>query len=186
MTVHISPAEAAPVVLRFWFEEVGADRWFAKEEALDREIANRFGALRDGVLADRAVAWRDDVSRLTAAILLIDQFSRNILRGSAGAFAADPIALELCRLGLDRGWTDSAPLQWRQFMLMPLMHSEAPADQERSLVEFRKLGNGQALAFAQLHHAQIARFGRFPGRNAALGRRSTEAEQRALEQGAAF
>ena len=186
MTVHISPAEAAPAVLSFWFDEVGPDRWFMKDESLDRAIAARFGALREAVVGSDAAAWRDDVERLTAAIVLVDQFGRNIYRRSARAFAADALALELCRLGLARGWTDAAPPDHRQFLLMPLMHSETLADQEQALVEFEKLGNANALAFARLHHQQIERFGRFPGRNAALGRRTTEAEQQALDEGAAF
>ena len=186
MTVHISPADAAPAVLSFWFEEVGAERWFAKDIVVDRAIATRFTDLREQVVASNAAGWRDEPPRLTAAIILVDQFGRNIFRGSARAFAADGLALELCLLGLARGWTDAAPAEWRQFLLMPLMHSEALADQERSLVEFAKLGNDNATAFAHLHHQQIASFGRFPGRNAALGRRTTEAEQRALDAGAAF
>lgn len=173
-------------VLDFWFGEVGKDGWFAKDAALDRRIADRFGALRDEVLGSAAAGWRDDPAALTAAILLLDQFSRNLFRGDARAFAADPLALDLALEALERGWVDSAPAAWRQFMLMPLMHSEDPAMQDRSVAEFARLDNEQALDFAERHRDQIRRFGRFPGRNAALGRRSTEAEEQALAQGAAF
>jgi len=186
MTVHLSPADAAPAVLAFWFDEVGRDRWFAKSDALDAEIRKRFGAWRDAVVASSARAWRDTPEHVLAAIILIDQFSRNLHRGSAAAFAADPLALELTKAALERGWDAGMTPDRRQFLLMPLMHSEALADQQRALDEFARLGDVDVFDFARRHHDQIARFGRFPGRNAALGRRSTKVEQVALDSGAAF
>ena len=186
MTVQHSPADAAPAVLDFWFDEVGRERWFAKSDALDARIRARFAALHGDVVATQAEAWRDTPDHLLAAIILIDQFSRNLYRGSAKAFAADPIALELTKLALERGWDAAMPADRRQFLLMPLMHSETLADQERALIEFERLGDPEVLDFARRHRDQIARFGRFPGRNAALGRRTTAAEQDALENGAAF
>jgi len=185
MTVHLSPADAAPAVLTFWFDEVGRDRWFARSDALDAQIAKRFGPWRDAVVASAAKAWRDTPGHLLAAIILIDQFSRNLHRGSASAFAADPLALELTRAALERGWDAGMTPDQRQFLLMPLMHSEALADQSRALDEYSKLG-GDVRHFAKLHYDQIARFGRFPGRNLALGRRTTPEEQAALDMGAAF
>jgi len=186
MTVQHSPADAAPAILTFWFGEMGKERWYAKDAAIDRRIRARFGALPDAILASKAVAWRDTPDHLLAAIIVLDQFSRNLHRGSAKAFAADPLALDLALLGLDRGWDAGMTFEQREFLLMPLMHSENLAIQNRALVEFAKLGDANVLAFAKLHHDQIARFGRFPGRNAALGRRSSEAEERVLAEGAAF
>ncbi|MCY7338633.1 MAG: DUF924 domain-containing protein [Sphingomonas bacterium] len=186
MTVHISPADAAPAVLAFWFDVVGPERWFAKSDAIDAECARRFGALRDDLFATQAKAWRDTPDHLLAAIIALDQFSRNLHRGSATAFAADPLALELTTLALDRGWDAGISPERRQFLLMPLMHSEDLAIQRRALIEFASLGNASVLAFAKLHHDQIVRFGRFPGRNAVLGRRSSKAERSALNAGAAF
>lgn len=180
------PADDAAAVLRFWFEEVGKDRWFAKDEALDLEINRRFGALRDHVVKVGAAGWRDDVATLTGAIILADQFSRNIHRGRAKAFEADALALELAMVALDRGWSHSAPHDWRQFLLMPLMHSEKLAVQDRCVEEFRRLGSPQNLDFALKHRAQIARFGRFPGRNKALGRISSAEERDAIERGETF
>lgn len=185
MPVHLSPAAAADV-LDFWFDEVGAKQWFARSDDLDAEIGRRFGALGDLVLANGAQGWRDQPDHLLAAILLLDQFSRNLNRGQAAAFAGDALARSLTREALDRGWDTAMSLEQRQFLLMPLMHSEMIADQQRSLVEYARLGDADVLEFARLHHDQIARFGRFPGRNAALGRRSSEAEQQALAEGAAF
>jgi len=176
------PAEAARAVLAFWFGEVGKDRWWVKDAELDAAIAARFGALREAVVVSRAKEWRDDPETLLAAIILCDQFSRNIYRGSRKAFETDVLARELTRLALERGWDTGMAVEHRQFLLMPLQHSENLADQERSLAEFATLGDNEQARFAQLHYDQIARFGRFPGRNAALGRRTSEAEQAVIEE----
>jgi uncharacterized protein (DUF924 family) len=178
------PAEAARAVLAFWFGEVGRERWWIKDAELDAAIAARFGTLREAVLASRAKAWRDNPEILLAAIILCDQFSRNLHRGSRKAFEADALARELTKLGLERGWDAEMRPEKRQFLLMPLQHSEDLADQERSRAEFAALGDDEQAHFAQLHYDQIARFGRFPGRNAALGRRTSEAEQAVIEEGA--
>ena len=178
------PAEAARAVLAFWFGEVGNERWWAKDAGLDAAVKARFGALRAVVVANRARGWRDNPDTLLAAIILCDQFSRNIHRGSRKAFEADALARELTMLGLEQGWDKALTVERRQFLLMPLQHSEKLADQERALAEFAALGDNEQARFAQLHHDQIARFGRFPGRNAALGRRTSEEEQAVIEEGA--
>jgi uncharacterized protein (DUF924 family) len=180
-----SPTEAAVAVLRFWFQEVGEGRWFDTDPALDAEIEQRFAPLRREVLGFGAAGWQDSPDTLLAAIILLDQFSRNIFRGQARAFEADALALSLAKLALDRGWTDREPPARRQFFLMPLMHSENLADQQRCVAEFAGLG-AASLRYAQLHRDQIERFGRFPGRNQALGRVSSAEEREALADGAAF
>lgn len=180
------PADLAPAILRFWFDDVGKERWFAKDEALDREIGRRFGEARAQVIASGADGWRDRVDRIAAAIILLDQFSRNMFRGSAKAFEADPLALGLALEALDRGWTHAAPRAWRSFLLMPLMHSEDLAIQQRSLEEFQRLGDPLNLSFAQKHADQIRRFGRFPGRNQALGRVSSAEERAVIARGETF
>ena len=186
MTVQYNPADAARAVLDFWFDEVGRERWFAKSDALDGQIRTRFAGLQGDLLANKAVAWRDTPEHLLAAIIVLDQFSRNLHRGSAKAFAADPIALEMTKLALERGWDAAMAADRRQFLLMPLMHSEKLAEQDRALVEFEKLGIVGVLDFARRHHDQIARFARFPGRNAALGRRSTPEERAVIDHGETF
>ena len=181
-----APSDLAPAVIRFWFEEVGKDRWFAKDEGLDREIRRRFGREREALLASRARGWRDAPEHLLAAILLLDQFSRNIHRGTRRAFEGDTLALELARLALEREWTANAPDEWQQFLLMPFQHSESIDDQRISLREFRRLGEEIGLRYAMLHLDQIERFGRFPGRNQALGRVSTPEEKALIESGETF
>src|SRR5206468_387006 len=141
---------------------------------------------RDKLLASKARGCRDTPEHLLAAILLLDQCSRNIHRGSARAFQGDPLALEMAREALDRGWTHAAPKEWQQFLLLPLQHSENVADQERSVAEYRRLGDEEALRYALMHLDQIKRFGRFPGRNRALGRVSTPEEREVIERGETF
>ena len=180
-----SPADAAPAILAFWFDELSEAQHWAKDPALDRLIAARFGKVRDAVLATAAKAWRDTPDHLLAAIVLLDQFSRNIHRGTARAFEGDRLALELAKLALDRDWVDRVAPDRVEFFLTPLMHCENLADQQRSVEEFRQRGHPH-MEYAIHHRDQIAKFGRFPGRNAALGRRTTAEEQEALDAGAAF
>ena len=183
MTVHHSSPDATPALLSFWYGEVGAERWFAADAALDREIARRFEPLRVMVLADRAQGWRTSPGCLLAAIILLDQFSRNVHRGTRRAFEADGVARELAWQALDSGWTHAAAPDHRHFLLMPLMHSENLSDQQRSVAEFQRHGDAALMPYALGHRDQILRFGRFPARNRALGRVSTPAERDALERG---
>lgn len=180
-----SPTDLARTVLQFWCEELSHEQHWKKDPALDRHIAERFGKIRETVLKTKAAGWRDTPETLVAAIILLDQFSRNMFRGSAKAFEADSLALELCKEALDRGWIDSLPKPLPTFFLMPLQHSESLADQERAVAEFRDR-DPLNYKYAILHRDQINRFGRFPGRNQALGRVSTPEERAALEAGAAF
>lgn len=166
----------ARAVIAFWFDELSKEQRFAKDDSVDAAIGRRFGGLRDRVLATRAEGWRDTPETLIAAIILLDQFSRNLCRGKAAAFDADPLARELTRVALDRGWDADMPDAWRQFAYMPLMHAEDPALQQESVALFEGLHEPEALAFAHDHARVIDEFGRFPGRNAALGRVSTPAE----------
>ena len=180
-----SPAELARAVIAFWCEELRPEQHWHKDPALDRHIAERFGKLRDEVLRTKAAGWRDAPETLAAAIILLDQFSRNMFRGSAKAFEADGLALELAKLALEWGWVDQLPPPLPSFMLMPLQHSENLEDQERSVAEF-KGRDPLNYKFALLHRDQIKRFGRFPGRNQALGRVSTPDEREVIERGETF
>lgn len=181
-----SPTDLAHAVVQFWCEELSAEQHWAKDPAVDRHIAERFGKVREEVLQSRAAGWRDTPETLAAAIILLDQFSRNMFRGKARAFEGDSLALELSKLALERGWVDQLPRPLPSFMLMPLQHSENLGDQERSVAEFRKLDDAEGFRYALLHRDQIKQFGRFPGRNQALGRVSTPEERELIERGKTF
>ncbi|MFL6723737.1 MAG: DUF924 family protein [Sphingomicrobium sp.] len=172
------PADLARAVIQFWCDELTPEQHWKKDPALDRHITERFGKVRDEVLRTKAKAWRDTPETLAAAIILLDQFSRNMFRGNARVFEADSLALE-------RGWVDKLPKPLPSFMLMPLQHSENLNDQERAVEEFRHR-DSLNYKYALLHRDQIKRFGRFPGRNRALGRVSTPEEREVIERGETF
>jgi len=178
-------ADFARAVIQFWCDELTAEQHWKKDASVDRHIAERFGKIREQVLATKAAGWRDVPETMAAAIILLDQFSRNMFRGSAKAFEADGLALELCKEALDKGWVDQVMKPLPSFMLMPLQHSENLEDQERSVAEFRERDPFN-YKYAILHRDQIKRFGRFPGRNRALGRVSTPEEREAIERGETF
>jgi uncharacterized protein (DUF924 family) len=172
----------AEEVLSFWFEALMPEQWFAKSEPLDREIGDLFEALRVAVLESKAAGWRDDPRTLLAAVILLDQFSRNVHRGTAEAFAADPLAQELASLAVARGWDRAMTPEQRQFLYLPFEHAESRELQAVSLSCFEALGQEEALEYARQHAEVIARYGRFPSRNAALGRQSTPEEKEYLAQ----
>jgi uncharacterized protein (DUF924 family) len=174
--------DMARAVLDFWFGEVPAEKRFAQDEAVDRTIAERFGAMREAVLASGASGWRDDPDTLLAAIVLLDQFSRNIHRGDGEAFAGDAPALGLAKEAIELGWDEALAPERRAFLYMPLMHAEDRETQTTSLACFERLGDDENLFYAREHAEVIARFGRFPSRNAALGRPSTPGEEAYLSR----
>ncbi len=168
-------------VLDYWFG-LSKEQQFAGDEGRDREIAGHFGAARDAVLASGAAGWRGDPRTLLAAIILLDQFSRNIHRGTAHAFAADDLAVQLTLAAIRDGWDQRLTPAERVFLYMPLMHAEDGPLQDMSVAQFEALGLEENAAFARDHRAVFRRFGRFPGRNAALGRDTTPEEQAWLEE----
>jgi len=173
-------------LLHFWFHKRRPEDWFGRSELVDTELERRFGG-RLRVLGNRpARTFLTDRDTARAAILLFDQCSRNLFRDDARAFAFDPLARAICRGALARGWDQGLLLHERQFLYMPLMHSEDITDQCLSLELFTQLGDAFILGFARDHYRMIARFGRYPHRNEVLGRRSTPAERRAIEAGHAW
>lgn len=180
-----SPAELARAVIHFWCDELTEEQHFKRDATVDRHIAERFGKVREQVQRTKAAGWRDSPETLVAAIILLDQFSRNMFRGQAKAFEADNLALELCKEALAKGWVDKLAKPLPTFFLMPLQHSEKLEDQERSVAEFQGR-DPLNYKYALLHREQIRRFGRFPGRNRALGRVSTPEEREAIERGETF
>jgi len=175
------PAE----LLHFWFHRLTPRQWFGSGPEVDAELRRRF-ARELAMLARRPPAdFLRDPLVARAAVLLFDQVPRNIHRGSAAAFAHDRLARAIVHGARRKGWDRGLPRPTRQFLYMPLMHSEGLADQRLSLRLFAGLGEFN-LGFARSHHRMIARFGRFPHRNAVLGRRSSAAERRAVAQGNAW
>lgn len=169
-------------VLGFWLSETPASRRFRADPELDAEIARRFGALL--LQAERGLPahWHEDRHGLLALIIVFDQFTRNIRRGTAAAFAGDERALQLTWTALCRGYLAACSEDEAQFMLMPLMHSERLALQQASLPLFAAYAGETAHRYAIAHHDIIARFGRFPHRNAVLGRESSAEELAFLQE----
>lgn len=169
-------------VLRFWLEETPREGHFARNDGLDSRIRVRFATLHARLGDEVPPAWRATSDGRLAAVVVLDQFSRNLNRGSADAFANDEAALTLANDALDAGDDQGAPALRRQFLYLPFMHAEDAATQARSVALFEALAAdapemANAADYAHRHAAVIARFGRFPSRNAALGRASTGAER---------
>lgn len=181
-TQRIEVHACAKAVLDYWFDELKPEQQFAKDDAVDAEIARRFGHARDVVLASSAAGWRDDPDRLLAAVILLDQFSRNIHRGTPEAFAADPLALALTLEAIGKGWDHDMAPERATFLYMPLMHAENAEAQRMCLEKFTALGRPENLRFAMEHAVVIEQFGRFPSRNEALGRQSTPEEREYLKR----
>lgn len=172
MTASPAPAD----IIRFWFEELRPAQWWAASADLDRLIAARFGALHGAACRCELDAWRQDPAGRLAEIIVLDQFSRNIHRGTALAFANDAMALALAQTAVTTGADLALEVSRRAFVYLPYMHSESLLIHERGLVLFGTPGMESNLASAHRHREILQRFGRYPHRNAALGRVSTPEE----------
>lgn len=171
-----------PELLAFWFGELQPKQWFEKSDAVDAAIRARFGAVYENVRAGFDLGAAAETAEVALAhAVLLDQMPRNMFRGSPRAFESDRHALALARTAVDRGLDLRLTALQRRFLYLPLEHSEVLTDQERSVGLFASLGDAEALRYAIAHHVIIARFGRFPHRNAVLGRVSTEDEKAFLE-----
>jgi uncharacterized protein (DUF924 family) len=168
-------------VLTFWFGEVGPELWFAKDAALDATIRARFGALHASLAAGTQQPQADSPRAMLAAVIATDQLPRNMYRGTPRAYESDVTALRWARDATDHGLDSAMNTEERQFLYMPFQHSEDRADQARSVQLVRALGNDEWTRYALAHRDIIERFGRFPHRNAVLGRTSTPDELRLLD-----
>lgn len=173
-----SPAE----VVKFW-AEAGPDRWFSKDDAFDTEIRRRFLATHEAAVAGKLASWEATAEGALALLILLDQFPRNMFRQSPRAFATDAQARAVTAAALLRGFDAQVPANLRAFFYLPFEHSEDLADQERGLALYKAAGDTDGLKWAQIHCDIIRRFGRFPHRNAALGRATTAEEQAFLDDG---
>ena len=161
--------ERAGEILDFWFG-LTKTQWFGRDDEVDAAIARRFGELWSEQRQCPPESFLGSAEEALAAVILFDQFPRNMFRDSAESFATDQLALAIARAAIDRGFDEQVPAERRAFFYLPFEHSEELDDQQRSMLLFTALGDPELLRFARLHHDIVARFGRFPHRNAMLGR----------------
>lgn len=163
-------------VLQFWTRELPREAWFRKDAVVDRTIADRFGALHAELDKAAPYASLRDPRAALAAVIVLDQFSRNMFRDTPRAFASDAHALALADMAVARGFDQAVDTAERVFFYLPFEHSEDAATQVRSMELFERHGDAEALKWALAHKVIIDRFGRYPHRNAILGRTSTAEE----------
>jgi uncharacterized protein (DUF924 family) len=169
-------------VLAFWLT-AGHERWFEKDDAFDAEIRERFKRLYEDATAGLLNGWEDSPEGSLALIIVLDQFPRNMFRGSARSYTADPLARAVATRAIARGFDQQIAMPGRAFFYLPFEHSEDLADQQRCLLLLRATGDAELVQWAELHVQIIRRFGRFPHRNAQLGRATTPEEQTFLDTG---
>jgi uncharacterized protein (DUF924 family) len=173
---------AAADVHTFWFDEAGPKAWWSADPAFDRLIRDRFGAVLARAAAGECAAWRQSAAGRLAEVIVLDQFSRNAWRGTARAFAQDATALVLAQEAVDRGALAALSPDERSFLLMPYMHSESRVIHVEAEALFRLHATADNHRFELRHKAIVDRFGRYPHRNAILGRVSTAEEVEFLKQ----
>lgn len=178
----MSGIKSANDVLAFW-RAAGEDKWFTKDDAFDRAIRDNFLPAYEAAAAGKLNDWAKTPEGALALIIVLDQFPRNLFRNDARAFASDPLALAAAQRAIAAGFDKKIEHDLIPFLYMPLMHSETLADQSQCVDLFRSYGNDNNLKFAAIHRDIIERFGRFPHRNAVLGRATTPEEQAFLDSG---
>jgi uncharacterized protein (DUF924 family) len=169
-------------VVSFW-REAGPDRWFTKDAAFDEQIRERFLDTYEAAAAGKLSGWEHSAQDALALLILLDQFPRNMFRGDARTFATDPLARAVAAGAIVRGFDSQVPADLRGFFYLPFEHSEDLADQERGIAFYKASGDADGLKWAEIHADIIRRFGRFPHRNAVLGRTTTPEEQKFLDDG---
>jgi uncharacterized protein (DUF924 family) len=173
---------AAPAaVIAFW-RAAGPDRWFERDNAFDDEVRRRFLATYEAAAAGKLTDWEQSAEGSLALLILLDQFPRNMFRGEARAFATDALARAVASRAILNGFDGAFP-DMRGFFYLPFEHSENLADQERCIALYKAAGDADGVKWAEIHADIIRRFGRFPHRNAVLGRMTTPEEQKFLDDG---
>lgn len=179
MSEAVAPSPAD--VIAFW-RAAGPAKWFEKDTAFDDDIRRRFLKTHEAAAAGKLTAWEASPDGALALLILLDQFPRNMFRGQARAFATDPLARALASRAILNGFDGAYP-DLRSFFYLPFEHSEDLSDQERGLTLYKAADDADGLKWAGVHADIIRRFGRFPHRNAVLGRVSTPEEQKFLDDG---
>lgn len=172
-------------VLRFW-REAGMDKWFGGGPAFDAECREALLDAHFAASRREYEHWMDDADGALALVLLLDQIPRNVFRASAHSYATDPLALHCATRAIEAGFDEQVDPALRFFLYLPFEHSESLRDQERAVALIAALDNDNVLRYAKAHRDVILRFGRFPHRNAALGRANTVDEQAWLDAGGGF
>jgi uncharacterized protein (DUF924 family) len=176
------PVLATPdEILAFW-RDAGPDRWFAKDETFDETCRRRFGFTYEAAARGDLDAWELTPQGALAVILLLDQFPRNMFRGTRAVYRTDPAAVSAADRAIEKGYDREVEPGLRQFFYLPFMHSEDLGNQERSVSLCEALGDAGSVKWARHHRDIVARFGRFPHRNAMLGRETTADEAKFLEE----
>ncbi len=178
--------DQASELLDFWFSEPMNQHWFKSTPAIDGDIAQRYTKLWQQATAGELDHWLQSPRTCLALIILLDQLPLNMFRGQAKGFSTEKQAIEVCLYGLEQGYDQQLTQAQQAFFYMPLMHSEQLLHQQRSVELYQHAGLANNLRFARHHCELIERFGRFPHRNAILGRPSTEEEVRYLQSKQAF
>jgi len=174
--------DRALAVTRFW-RDAGPEAWFRKDDAFDADFRNRFLDLHYAAARRELDGWADTPEGSLALMILLDQFPRNCFRGTGHMFATDPLARHFAEKAVAAGHDMALEADLRAFVYLPFEHSEEMADQERSVALFSERAPASFTPYAVEHRDIIARFGRFPHRNAALGRETTAEEQAFLDGG---
>lgn len=169
-------------VLAFWFEDHGDGDWWDRSDAFDQAVRDRFAETLERARRSELWQWRRTPKGRLAEIIVLDQFSRQLFRDQSEAFALDPLALALAQELVGREPFDDFSVDERAFALIPFMHSESMTVQDEGVSLFERWTSDHYAGFARAHRDVVARFGRFPMRNAALGRASTEEERRYVEE----
>ncbi|MCK0148922.1 DUF924 domain-containing protein [Marivita sp. S6314] len=173
-------------VLSFWLDDVGPDGWYKASDELDQSIRDRFETSWHNAMDGRYAQWLTYPSGTLAYVILLDQFPRNMFRGSSAAFASDRLALAAAKQAIGKNWDLKIDEPARQFFYLPLMHSENLCDQDRCvrlLLDRMPEDGGSNLLHARAHREVIRKFGRFPYRNTALSRAFTPVEKRYVDNG---
>jgi uncharacterized protein (DUF924 family) len=169
-------------VVSFW-REAGPERWFGKDEGFDLTIGARFLAIHEAAARGELALWEESPKGALGLVILLDQLPRNMFRGSAQAFATDPLARAVTNRALARGFDQATDEIMRPFFYLPFMHSELLVDQDRCVRLHEAFGDPELLKYATIHRDIVVKFGRFPHRNRAMGRDTTPAEQGFLDGG---
>ncbi len=168
-------------VLAFW-REAGPEKWFSKDEAFDQTCRDRFMPTYEAAARGDLNEWELTPEGALAVVLLLDQFPRNMFRGRRETYKTDPVALMVADRAIERGFDHKVEPELRRFFYLPFMHSESLRHQERSVALNEALGDEDSIKWARHHHDVVARFGRFPHRNAILERETTPEEEAFLQE----